>query len=68
MLKEDGVKVWAVSPGFLATSLGGGSPEAMEALGAVDAAIGGQLIKGVVEGVRDADVGRIVAKDNVQSW
>jgi hypothetical protein len=67
MLKEDGVKVWAVSPGLLATGLAG-TPEAMKAMGAGDPAIGGQVIKGVVEGARDADVGKVVAKDNVQPW
>ncbi|KDR73868.1 hypothetical protein GALMADRAFT_269439 [Galerina marginata CBS 339.88] len=50
-LKEDGVKVWCVGPGFLATKLGN--------------VIGGKWLRSVVEGERDADVGRIVNKDGI---
>ncbi|KAJ6544408.1 hypothetical protein B0H19DRAFT_1212561 [Mycena capillaripes] len=48
--KADGVKVWALGPGFLATSLGN---------------IRDKLIRNVVEGERDADVGKIVGKDGL---
>lgn len=61
-LKEDGVKVWGVGPGFLATSLGG-IKEKIAAMGARHPSIGGRMIRGVVEGERDGDVGKIVGKD-----
>lgn len=66
-LKNDGVKVWCISPGFLATGLGG-SAEATKALGAGDPALGGNFIKDVVEGKRDADVGKIIQRDIIQPW
>lgn len=67
MLKEDGVKVWAISPGFLVTGLGG-NPGALKAMGAADPSIGGQFVKEVVEGSRDEDVGKVVSKAGVQPW
>ncbi|TVY43667.1 Short-chain dehydrogenase/reductase [Lachnellula occidentalis] len=36
ILGEDGVKVWSVSPGMLATGLGGAGPEALRKMGARD--------------------------------
>jgi NAD(P)-dependent dehydrogenase (short-subunit alcohol dehydrogenase family) len=67
ILKEDGVKVFAVSPGQLATGLGG-NPELMKKMGALDPNIGAELIRNVVEGGRDGDVGQVVRKNNVQPW
>ena len=67
MLKEDGVKVWCVSPGFLATGLGG-NQEANAKMGAGDPAEGGNFIRAVVEGHRDGDVGKVILKDSVQPW
>lgn len=66
-LREDGVKVWCISPGRLATGLGG-DPEANKKGGALDPAIGGDFIKDVVEGKRDEDVGKVIRKDSVQPW
>ncbi|KAF5135144.1 Short-chain dehydrogenase/reductase tropE [Metarhizium anisopliae] len=66
-LKEDGVKVWAISPGYLATGLGG-SVEVNKKQGAADPAIGGQFVKDVVEGHRDDDVGKVILRDRVQPW
>ena len=69
VLKEDGVRTWAVSPGLLATNLGGMGPERMRAMGAKDPSIGGDLIRRVIEGERDADVGKVVNQDGaVQDW
>ncbi|KAK9482245.1 hypothetical protein V1527DRAFT_34203 [Lipomyces starkeyi] len=62
-LKEDGVKVWGVGPGFLATNLGN-SRDKILAMGGGHPSIGGKIIRGVVEGERDADVGKIVGKDS----
>lgn len=67
MLKEDGVKVFAVSPGFLATGLGG-HPELLKKMGAIDPAVGATLVRHVIEGRRDGDVGKVVRKDDVQAW
>ncbi|KAK2007858.1 short-chain dehydrogenase [Colletotrichum eremochloae] len=67
LLKADGVKVWCISPGFLATGLGG-NPELLKKMGAGEPSQGGILIKQVVEGERDADVGKVVNKDGIQPW
>jgi hypothetical protein len=66
-LKEDGVKVWSVGPGFLATDLGGIREKAVE-MGAGPASAGGDILRRVVEGERDEDVGKIVVKDGVSQW
>lgn len=68
-LKSDGVKVWSVAPGLLATSLGGDT-EVLRKLGAKDPSIGGKVLRGVIEGRRDADVGKVVReyKTPVQPW
>lgn len=67
-LKADGVKVWAVGPGFLATNLGG-VPEMAVAMGASHPSAGGDILRRVVEGERDADVGKIVVKDGgISQW
>lgn len=66
-LKADGVKVWSVAPGFLATDLGGMRHMAKD-LGAGDASAGGLILRSVVEGERDADVGKIVNKNGISMW
>ena len=67
LLREDGVKTWCVSPGQLATGLGPGA-EKNKQMGALDPAIGGAFVRDVVEGERDADVGKAIRRDNVQPW
>lgn len=67
-LKADGVKVWAVAPGMLATNLGGMGPEFAAKMGAKPASLGGDFIKTVVEGARDADVGKAVQRDGFMDW
>ncbi|KAL4819689.1 hypothetical protein BDW67DRAFT_193944 [Aspergillus spinulosporus] len=67
-LKNDGVKVFAISPGFLATGLGGLGAEALRGLGAGDPKAAGPLFRDVLEGRRDADAGKIVKRDGVQEW
>ncbi|KXJ86776.1 hypothetical protein Micbo1qcDRAFT_198219 [Microdochium bolleyi] len=67
-LTNDSVKVWAVSPGFLATGLGG-LTETMKQRGAGHPSVGGRFIRDVIEGKRDADVGKVVHSDgSVQPW
>lgn len=68
ILKEDGVKVWAISPGFLATGLGGVGKEQLLKMGALDPSVGGQFIRDVVQGKRDQDVGKVIRSDTIQSW
>lgn len=67
MFKEDGVKVWGVSPGYLATSLGG-NQEANKQMGAIDPSVGASLVKEVLEAARDGDVGTVVSRQGVQPW
>ncbi|KAF5860164.1 hypothetical protein ETB97_001869 [Aspergillus alliaceus] len=67
ILREDGVKVWGISPGFLATNIGGDS-ERYKKLGALDPIIGAEFIRGVVEGARDEDTGKVIRRDRVQVW
>ncbi|KAI8182453.1 Short-chain dehydrogenase/reductase tropE [Colletotrichum sp. SAR 10_75] len=66
-LRADGVKVWGVSPGQLATNLGG-DPGLLKKLGAGDPSLGGLLVRKVLEGESDADAGRIVSQTGMQSW
>ncbi|KAF4343510.1 short-chain alcohol dehydrogenase [Fusarium beomiforme] len=73
LLKGDGVKVWSISPGFLATSLGG-NPEVLKKAGASDPATGAELIQKVIEGEKDKDVGKVigqpewVGESGIQAW
>lgn len=66
-LKADGVKVWGVGPGFLATNLGN-MPEKAKEMGGGHPSIGADIIKKVAEGERDADVGKLVNKDGLSKW
>lgn len=62
-LKADGVKVWAVGPGFLVTNLGGIRDRVL-AMGGKHPSIGAQIIREISEGAQDENVGKIVGKDN----
>ncbi|KAJ7676291.1 hypothetical protein B0H17DRAFT_987715 [Mycena rosella] len=63
-LKADGVKVWAVGPGMLATDLGN-IREQSAAMGAQHPSVGGQVLRRVVEGEMDEYVGKFVGKDGL---
>ncbi|EAT84556.2 hypothetical protein HBI56_179580 [Parastagonospora nodorum] len=67
LLHEDDVKVFAISPGFLATGLGGNT-EMLKKMGGGDPEIAGPFIKSVIEGERDADAGKVITKDGIQPW
>lgn len=67
MLHEDGVKVWCISPGFLATGLGPGAAITKK-MGASDPAVAGDFVRSVLEGSRDDDVGKVILRDGVQQW
>ena len=66
-LKEDGVKVWGVGPGFLATGLGNVQEKAKE-MGAGHPSAGGKVLRSVVEGERDADAGKLINKDGISRY
>ncbi|KAK4244955.1 NAD(P)-binding protein [Corynascus novoguineensis] len=66
-LKADGVKVWSVQPGVLVTDLGG-LRDKIPAMGGKHPSVGGQLIRSVVEGAKDADVGKIVGQNGIEPW
>ncbi|CAI6095102.1 unnamed protein product [Clonostachys chloroleuca] len=68
ILRNDDFKIWCISPGFLATGLGGAGPEALKKSGALDPSVGGQFIKDVVEGRRDRDIGKVIRVDMIQPW
>ncbi|KAK1833667.1 hypothetical protein QBC39DRAFT_254038 [Podospora conica] len=63
-LEGDGVKVWAVMPGFLETDFGGGR-ELVKEMGAGHPSLGGELVRRVVEGERDGEAGMLIDKDGV---
>lgn len=67
LLHDDGVKVFCISPGMLVTGLGE-NPEMIRKMGGGDASLGGSLIRSVLEGERDQDVGKVVTRGGVQAW
>ncbi|KAL6787275.1 NAD(P)-binding protein [Trichoderma sp. SZMC 28012] len=67
VLKEDKVKVCAVSPGLLVTGLGG-DQELLRQMGAIDPQIGAELVTSVIEGERDTDMGLVINMAGVQPW
>ena len=68
LLKEDGVKVFCISPGFLATNLGGIGAERLKQMGAGDPSLGGTFIRDVVQGQRDSDAGKVINSGGIQPW
>lgn len=67
LLNPDGVRVWAVSPGFLATGLGG-DIEVLKKMGAGDPSAVGGFVRKILEGERDGDVGLVITREGVQDW
>nr|GAT57087.1 predicted protein [Mycena chlorophos] len=69
ILKNDGVKVWGISPGFLATNLGGISPDTLRKMGAREPHLGGEFMRDVVQGKYDEWVGSVIRSNNTkQPW
>lgn len=69
MLRNDGVKCFCISPGFLATGLAGkGNEDRLKAVGAGEPRLGGELMREVVEGRRDGDAGKVVNAGGIQAW
>ena len=67
-LRNDGVKVFLINPGLLATGLGGYGHEQMRKFGAGEPEEGGALVRDAVEGKRDADAGKVIMKAGLQPW
>jgi NAD(P)-dependent dehydrogenase (short-subunit alcohol dehydrogenase family) len=66
-LKEDGVMVWGVGPGFLATDLGG-VRELTAKMGTDHPSVGGRLLRSVVEGERDGEVGKLISRHGISPF
>jgi NAD(P)-dependent dehydrogenase (short-subunit alcohol dehydrogenase family) len=67
LLQEDGVRVWCISPGYLATGLGGVGAEKLKTMGTGDPGPAGRFVVSVVQGFRGADVGLFITKDGCQA-
>jgi NAD(P)-dependent dehydrogenase (short-subunit alcohol dehydrogenase family) len=66
---KKGVKVFALSPGFVRSNLRGTSEEARSGWGqAGDPMVSGGIVLDIVQGKRDADVGCLVHGDGVYPW
>jgi NAD(P)-dependent dehydrogenase (short-subunit alcohol dehydrogenase family) len=64
-----GLKVFAMSPGFVRSNLRGASEEERSGWGnAGDPEVSGELALSIVQGKRDADVGCLVHKDGIYPW
>ena len=67
--KMQGVKSFAVCPGIVESNIRGPSQENRSADGlAGDPEVSGQTILRIIEGERDADVGKFVHKDGFYPW
>jgi NAD(P)-dependent dehydrogenase (short-subunit alcohol dehydrogenase family) len=62
--KEQGIRVWILDPGFVATNLDGNKGH----IGAGSSVVSAQTILSIVEGKRDADVEKLVHKGGVHPW
>ena len=66
---EKGLKVFAMSPGFVVSNLRGTSEELRSGWGkAEQASVSGEFMLGILDGKRDEDVGKLVWKDGVYEW
>jgi NAD(P)-dependent dehydrogenase (short-subunit alcohol dehydrogenase family) len=64
-----GLKVFAMSPGFVRSNLRGTSEEERSGWGgAGDPEGSGEIVLGIVQGKRDAEVGCLVHKDGIYPW
>lgn len=68
ILRKDGVRVACVSPGLLATNLGGTSPEAKLKNGAILPSIGAGVVVDVVEGKREGELNNVVKLGGIQPF
>ena len=66
-LDADGIKVFIVAPGLLATNLGEGN-ERLRQLGAAEPSVGADFVKSFVDGEKDDLAGRMVSREGVIEW
>lgn len=70
-LGDQGVKVWSFCPGYVVTGLSGTGEKGVQeriARGAKSPKESAEGLLAVVEGKRDADVGKFIRKDGVYGW
>jgi len=65
--KEQGIRVWTLDPGLVVTNLGG-NKELLKQWGASSSEVSAQTILSIIEGKRDADIGKLMYKDGVHPW
>jgi NAD(P)-dependent dehydrogenase (short-subunit alcohol dehydrogenase family) len=66
---EKGLKVFAMSPGFVVSNLRGTSEELRSGWGKAEpASVSGEIMLNILDGKRDEDVGKLVWKDGVYEW
>lgn len=69
LMSEKGLKTFVMCPGFVVSNLRGKSEEARTGGGyASDPRVSGETILSIIEGKRDADVGKFVHKDGLYEW
>lgn len=66
-LTGQGIKVFGICPGFLATELNG-PPDVMRSMGAAEPETGAQLVLSVVSGEREDGQGKVVFSDGIRPW
>jgi len=62
--RGEGIRVWTVDPGLVATNLSG-NKEALKQRGARSSEASAQTI---IEGGTDTDIGKLIHKDDVYPW
>ena len=66
---EKGLKVFAMSPGFVVSNLRGTSEELRSGWGKAEpASVSGEIVLSILDGKRDEDVGKLVYKEGVYQW
>lgn len=68
VLKNDGVKVFTLDPGLLATGLGGVGEDKLKAMGAADPIEGGRFVLSVMSGERDEDEDKMINSGGTVPW
>ncbi|PTB68300.1 NAD(P)-binding protein [Trichoderma citrinoviride] len=66
-LKDDGVKVFAFDPEFVATTFANGDPEERRKMGALEPSVSGESCRDIIEGKRDAETNKFVSI-NGKDW
>ncbi len=66
---KEGLKVFVMCPGFVVSNLRGKDEQARTGGGAATSPIvSGQTMLSIIEGKRDADVGKFIHKDGIYGW